>query len=229
MADDKRFYDKQGTAVNAIELMKGKTPQQIVALKLFSGIPVSEGCFKKEYLSYDGYMEIVKEKRGTGDYKDRALGKLGLDEEQVKEIDPVCFEGFRFEYDKLQPYTSFVNQRYVSSMYEITWIFFGNDQVYVYNHSFDTTDETKSDRTLEYFYKDITAFVTSSDTVEKKIWVSEGSGCSAKVESQQKSITSELFSIKVPGDTFACALREADNYATAISAMKQKLREMKNK
>jgi hypothetical protein len=221
MANVETFYDKQGNSVTGIELMKGKSGSQITALKLFNGIPVETGCMKKVYLSYNGYMDIVKAQRGTGDYKDRALDKLGIDEDQVKEIEPVCFEGFRFDYDKLPPYAALVDNHYVASMYEITWIFFGNDQVYVYNHAFDTTDQTMSDRTLEYFYKDITAFVTSSDTVSKKIWKNG--------ESQMINVTSELFSIKVPGDTFACALSNADNYAKAIAAMKQKLREMKTK
>ena len=228
MAKEQVFRDKFGNNVSLKELMKGKDAQQQVATKFFCGIPVKEGCFKKEFLTLEGYTEVVKSKRGSGNYKDRALNKLGIDEDQVKEIDPVCFEGYRYDYPKLEPFTSFVDGTFVASMYEITWIFFGNDQVYVYNHSFDTTDATQSDKTLEYFYKDITAFATSSDSVPRKVWITEGKGCSAKSESQTKNINSDLFQIKVPGDTFACALKSAGEYSSAISAMKQKLRDKKN-
>lgn len=228
MAEKKLYTDKFGNNVQLEELMKGKNAQQVVAMKFFYGMPVKEGCFKKEYLSLEGYSDIVQEKRGSGDYKDRALNKLGIDEDQVKEIDPVCFEGYRYDYPKLEPFTTFIGGKFVSSMYEITWIFFGSDQVYVYNHSFDTTDTTQSDKTLEYFYQDITAFATSSDSVPRKVWITEGTGCSAKSESQTKNIDSDLFQIKVPGDSFACALKSAEEYSAAISAMKQKLRDKKN-
>ncbi|MDA8226365.1 MAG: hypothetical protein M0T74_01435 [Desulfitobacterium hafniense] len=228
MADEKLYRDKFGNNVSLKELMKGKDPQQNAATKFFFGIPIKEGCFKKEFLTLAGYNEIVHAKRGTGNYKDKALIKLGLDEDQVKEVDPVCFEGYRFEYPKLEPFSKYIDGTFVSSMYEITWIFFGNDQVYVYNHSFDTTDSTESDKTLEYFYKDITAFATSSDSVPRKVWITTKKGCSSETESQTKNVNSDLFQIKVPGDTFSCALRSAEEYTTAISAMKQKLRDKKN-
>ena len=227
MAEKATYTDKQGNEVSLEELIKGKNPEQVKALKFFHGVPVNEGCFKKEYMSDSGYMQIVKAKQDQSGLRDRALQKLGIDEDQVKEIEPVCFEGFRYEYSKLEPYTSFLGNTPVSSMYETTWLFFGDDQVYVYNHAFDTTDDTLVDTTQEYFYKDITAFATRSDNVQRKVWMVKKKGCSSYRESQMKNVNSELFRIVVPGEVFECAYRDIGGAAQQVAAMKQKLREKK--
>jgi len=222
------YTDKQGNQVSLDELLKGKTPDQVRALKFFHGIPVSEGCLKKGYMSEADYMQLVNRKQGESGLKQRALSKLGIDEDQVREIDPVCFQGFRFEFNKLHPYTSFMSMP-VSSMFETTWLFFGDEQVYVYNHAFDTTDETLVDTTQEYFYGDITAFATRSDSVQSKVWVVKSEGCTSSRVSAMKNVTTELFRIVVPGEVFECAFRDDGSAAKQVAAMKQKLREKKQR
>ena len=78
MAEETKYTDKHGNEVTLEELLKGKNPEQTKALKFFHGIPISEGCFKKEYLKGDAYMRIVKSKLGQSDLKQRALQKLAL-------------------------------------------------------------------------------------------------------------------------------------------------------
>lgn len=227
---DETYMDKQGNNVTLKELLKDKTEDQIKAIKFFKGIPINEGCFKKEYLHLDAYQKLVSTKAGDSSHKEHALQKLGLDEDQVCEIEPVCFEGYRYSYNKLEPYTGGVGDRFVSSMFETTWLFFGDEQVYMYNQSFDTTDSTLFQTTSEYFYSDITAFSTRSDNVERKIWFLEGSGCSSERVSKLTSVNEELFRIVVPGEEFACAYNDDDgNTQKKVSAMKQKLREKKQK
>jgi hypothetical protein len=227
---EETYTDKQGNDVTLEELLKDRTEEQVKAIKFFKGIPINEGCFKKEYLSLDAYEKIISGKLGDSSLKEYALQKLGLDEDQVCEIEPVCFRGYRYAYTKLEPYTTGSDGRYVSSMYETTWLFFGDEQVYVYNHAFDTTDSTLFDTTSEYFYSDVTAFATRSDNVERKIWFLEGSGCSSERVSKSKSVNSELFRIVVPGEVFECAYDDDDDTTQKkVSAMKQKLREKKQK
>lgn len=228
MAKKIKYTDKQGNAVTLEELLKGKSPEQTKAIKFFHGIPIKEGCFKKEYLKGEAYLQIVKEKQGKIDLKERALQKLGVDEDQVREIEPVCLVGFRDDHSKIKSYPGyFVGGTLVSSVYEVTWIFFGDDQVYVYNHAFDTTDESLVDATREYFYKDITAFATSSNSIQKKVWVVKEQGCSTSRVSEMRMMNSELFRIVVPGEVFECAYRDQGHSAEMISAMKQKLRDKK--
>ena len=220
------YTDKEGNDVTLGELVKNKTADQVKALKFFQGIPISQGCFSKQYLSESEYQALVRAKRGEGN-RDRALKKLGIDEDQVREIAPVCFEGYRYEYSKLRPYTTFVEGSFYSSMYEVTWLFFGDDQVYVHNYAFDTTDNTVMDTTQEYFYKDITAFATRSDSVQRKLWIVKKDGCARTRESQSKNVETDMFRIVVPGEVFECAYRNVENASQQISAMKQKLREKK--
>jgi hypothetical protein len=228
MADtDDKFTDKQGNAVSLEELMKGKSPPQQEALKYFLGIPIKEGCFKKEYLTGETYLGLIQTRRDSLDLKERALQKLGIDEDEVTEIEPVCFEGFREDDKKMNPYVSYVGNQVVSSMYEVTWLFFGDEQLYLYHHAFDSTDDSIIDSTQEYFYKDITAFSTSSDSIQKKVWVVKESTCSSTRESEMRTLTSDLFRIVVPGEVFLCAYTDDGESTQRISAMKQKLREKK--
>jgi hypothetical protein len=226
MADSK-FTDKQGNEVSLDELLKGKTPEQIKALKFFSGTPIEEGCFSKKYLTQEAYMEIVSARLSQFDSKQRALAKLGLDEDQVKEIDPVCFTGFRYTHSTINPWFIKVGKEWCSSMWEITWLFFGNEQVFVYHHGFDTTDDSLVDTTQEYFYKDITAFATSSESSQKKVWEVKSEGCVSNRVSTMATTSTEVFRIVVPGEVFSCVYKEDSTSSQKISAMKQKLREMK--
>ncbi|MDB2576437.1 hypothetical protein N9Z54_04450 [Planctomycetota bacterium] len=226
------YTDKQGNVVGLQELLKGKKGKQLQALKLFHCIPISEGCFSKEYLTLAAYERIVDAKRDGLDLRRRAIEKLGIDEDQVREIDPICLEGYREFHDKINPYLADAidgkgEGSMVSSMYEVTWLFFGDEQVFVYNHGFDTTDDSLVDTTQEYFYQDITSFVTSSESVQKKIWNVNGEGCSSLRKSEMRMVNSELFRIVVPGETFTCAYHDDGDTARQISAMKQKLREKK--
>ena len=75
----------------------------------------------------------------------------------------------------------------------------------------------------------MTSFATKSDSCQKKVWVMDGEGCTANKSKQDKQINEELFRIVVPGDAFECAYSDDGTALTKISAMKQKLREKKQK
>ena len=87
-------------------------------------------------------------------------------------------------------------------------------------------EEGKKEHTEEYFYKDITNFSTTSDTVEKE--VPEVSGCNNNVEYVMKSVDYTRFALVVPGDKLYCSMDQSDEYEAAIQGMKAKLREKKN-
>jgi hypothetical protein len=80
----------------------------------------------------------------------------------------------------------------------------------------------KKEQTLEYFYKDVTNFATSSDTEETEVWNKK-----AKKFMKEK-INSNRFTIVVPGDKFYCSLKQNDETERAIQGMKALLREKKN-
>jgi hypothetical protein len=231
---DATHLDRYGNSVSIDELIKNRSPSEQTAIRYFQSVPEKKGCFSKTFTTDAEYLEIVNEQVGSlEDRKARALSKLGLDEEQVNEIPPVCFQGFTFLEDDVKGIkhdwvrlTS--NDRLVLPTKELTWLFFGNDQVYVYKVRVDTCDNSlKSERTQEYFYRDVTAFASSSDSVRTKVPVIK-TGCGSQtVEYVDRSIEKESFRIVVPGEIFECPVSPEDDNESKISAMKQKLREKK--
>jgi hypothetical protein len=229
--DDKdgKIQDKSGHYVTEEELLKGRTEDQITSLKFLLQIGDSAGCFKMEYVLPEAYMAIVA-KKAESYTKSLALDALGVDEDQVQEIDPVCFQGFDFDFDP--KYLYFSNNGAFSSVYEVTWIFFGTEQVYVYRHLFDTTDDTSVDQTEEYFYKDIISFTTENKSVQENVLeVNVPSGCGKKEPQRtysSKMVKSAKFKIGLPGESFRCSYSEGDgSVSSKVNAMKQKLREKK--
>lgn len=170
---------------------------------------VREGCGAKT-ISDEQYYSIVANARSQYNSMGRALDKIGIDEDEVKEIPPVYFEGFRFT-NAFAKKTA--NGRWVSSTYEITWLFFSDSQVHVYRCRFNLDDDNKTEITDEYFYKDITSFTTISEEETTR---------------NDEKIPTETFRMRGSGIDFECSLTEMRDFETSIKGMKQKLREKKN-
>jgi hypothetical protein len=204
-------------------LCKGRTPEQQSVIKYFLS---TGGCFSKG-LSDEAYEGIVQKKAKSMDFKQKALDKIGLDESQVNEIPPVHFEGYQF--DEKKGYAKLGKDRiWRSSIYQISWLFFSNTQVYVYQYTFNLDEDGKKESTEEYFYKDITNFSTSSDTVEKPV-VEVAGGCLGKQSKFiRKNVETERFALVVPGDKFYCSMDKKSDTEGVIQAMKAKLREKKS-
>lgn len=200
--------------------LKGKTPEQQEVIKYFY---TAGGCGAKTTTD-ERFDEIVKNKLNSLDTKKRALGKIGLDEDELKEIPPVFFHGFEFD-GALTAEGSDGRSR--SSKYSATWLFFNNSQVFMYSILFDLASDSKNERTEEYFYKDITNFSTSNASIELTAFTKAG-GCSKKESVNKKTAETSMFALIVPGDKFSCSTSGVANADQAVQAMKQKLREKKN-
>jgi hypothetical protein len=218
-----------GAAMGAISakaemdrLLKGRTPEQQDVIKYFLK---SEGCFSKN-MTDGAYETLVRNRINSGNFKQKALDKIGLDESQVNEIPPVYFEGYLFD-EKKGLAKAGKDHEWRSSIYQISYLFFSNTQVYVYQYTFNMDEDGKKEATEEYFYKDITNFSTSSDTVERPVTVEKGGCLGKKTELVRKTIDVEKFALVVPGDKFYCSLSKKDDTEGVIQAMKAKLREKK--
>jgi len=205
-------------------LLRGKTKEQQEIIKFFYG--ASGGCLSNG-MTAEEYRQKVRERLQVLDTKEMALRKLGIDEEEVQEIAPVTFAGYVInnKVENLVIRTS--PNTWVSSEYMITWLFFGEREVFIYQYSFSMTSDSKKENTLQYFYQDITNFTASSETYQKTIVAS--SGCLTGTKYMQESANSDQFKIIVPGDTLRCSMTPSDNTDAAIRAMRNKLREMKNR
>lgn len=196
--------------------IKGRTDEQAAVIRYFCNDPK---CLSKQPISDAEYDEMVLAVLRSNDYKKKALDKIGLDEDQVKEIEPVHFEGF--QYDKQSLAKQGDDGKYRSSKYQVSWLFFSSTQVYLYQNTFNMDEDGKKESTEEYFYKDITNFSTSSDTVETPFYDEETG------KDILKNVDSNRFAITVPGDKFYCSLEQNDYTENAIRGMKSMLREKK--
>jgi len=204
------------------EAIKGKTQQQVDVITYFFG--GKGGCAGGKTLSDAEYVNLVNQKVGNLNLYQKALDKLGLDREQVKEIDPVCFSGWYHSGKKT--YWRRGNDRVLrSSAYQVTWLFFSSSQVYCYQYLINMDEDSKREDSQEYFYRDIVNFSTTTEAVEYMQRV--GGGCMKEPEVKRFTDDTDVFRLVVPGDKFTCAYTQSDAVTRSIRAMQQKLREKK--
>ena len=201
--------------------LKGRTPDQQKVIKYFYG---DAGCLSRG-MSDAEYEEMLKRTVAGIDFKRKALNKIGLDESEVAEIQPVHFEGYVFDEKKAYARKGSDNV-WRSSMYQISWLFFSDTQVYVYQYTLNMDEDGKKESTEEYFYRDITNFSTASDTVEHE--TVDKISCTGKTSYKRSQVTTDKFALIVPGDKFYCAMEQNSYSESAIQGMKAKLREKKN-
>ncbi len=196
---------------------KNRSEEQKKVIRYF----MRDGCLALGLLKDEEYEALVAKKIKSMDFKQKALNKIGLDESELQEIEPVSFEGYWF--DEKKTFSKYgKDKKWRSSAYQISWLFFSSTQVYLYQYTFNLDEDGKMEKTEEYFYKDITNFQTISDTIETPIWDPK------KDKSILVNIDKNRFAVTVPGDKFLCSLEQNDYTERAIQAMKAKLREKKN-
>ena len=148
--------------------------------------------------------------------KEKALQKLGIDEDQVTEISPIFFDGYAFNNFE-DPYFKKEGNRWRSSNYEAAAFFFSAEQVYCYKFILSLTQNSTKESTEEYFYKDIVAAATQSDIFSHK----EGKN--------SISIKHEFFQLTTSGGTsISASFRDHVQAERSINGMKQLLRAKKS-
>jgi len=194
------------------------------------GIEQKSGCFsgktETKTMTAQEYMHFVRSRVEHLKIKNKALGKLGIDEDQVTEIAPVEFRGFK--HTDVTQY-----KERCSNLYEVTWLFFSADQLYAYSILLDMVSDSVKERTEEYFYKDVTNFSSATDSIEKLEQVANFTkgGCMKPDETtythKKTILETSIFKIVVPGESFTCEMEATGEIEKRIQGMKQKLREKK--
>lgn len=217
-------------------LKKGRSPDQQKAIDYFFGAKKS-GCLSG-LLNKTGpcddkeYDDVVLRKLNELGAKARALSKIGMVEEQVNEIDPVRVFGFEGRGNSVgNLYKAKIGDdgRWRSSVFSVTWLFFSDCQVIMYNVCFDLLSDSMSERTEDYFYSDITNFSTVTDSEDHIDVSTTTKGCFGKMQDNVNKIivSYNSFSLIVPGDKFRCSVSGVANVTQTIQGIKQKLREKK--
>lgn len=154
---------------------------------------------------YDG--EVSKQ---LNNINGRALNKLGVDEDEVKEIAPISFDGY--VYKGANHFKIGKDNLYRTDKYESVVLFFSQNEVHCYTYRFDTTLDKKTEETDVYFYKDIVSVSTASD--------------SARLGNE--NVDYEYFKLTTAGGTaLTVSLRDVNNAQKSINAMRALLREKK--
>lgn len=175
--------------------------------------------YNERYKTWDAELEKFYDKTvASMNVKQSAMKKIGIDEEDVKEVAPFSIHGQT--YDGWYRFGADGNIR--TDDREITWLFFSKDQVYLYTVSFSLTGRNrKIENTQEFFYSDIVSVSTGSISKTLNTQKSAGGG-------KEETVEAEEFRLVVPGDKISFAFTSNNDISRSVQAMKTKIREKKN-
>lgn len=157
---------------------------------------------------YDKAVQLVLEF-----LKEQALEKLGVDEDEVSEIEPILFGGYDYSNYTLSKQGE--DGIWRTNKYEVVYLFFSQNEVHCYTLEFSTSESKTRESTDVYFYKD----VVSVSTCSKSEKILEG-----------YEYEHEMFKLVTAGGTaLEVSLTDVENSRNSINAMRQLLREKKAK
>ena len=142
--------------------------------------------------------------------KEQALEKLGVDEDEVSEIEPILFGGYDFSNYTLSKQGK--DGIWRTNKYEVVYLFFSQNEVHCYTLEFSTSESKSIESTDVYFYKDVVSVST----------------CSKSVKIEGYEYEHEMFKLVTAGGTvLEVSLKDVENSRNSINAMRQLLREKK--
>lgn len=222
------------------ELCRGRSPDQKKVIRYFAN---DRGCLN--FISDQDFDLIKEEKTEPIGYKNRAIQKLGIDEDEVKEVEPFCVIGPVKEYSgnkKGYPCRKLAEDgHYRYTCYTVSWIFCSAEQLYVYSYDVHLDSDEKRERAEEYFLKDINNITTQEEIEEEtageylgclgggKLTPAEmrelNAGC--LVHKTRVKVPYYGLQINVPGERLVLPMRleEMGTVENAIQAIKSKIRE----
>lgn len=203
-------------ATQKVLKQKKRTAEQEKVIRYFLN---ESGCIYDHRMSDAAYDEMVA-KFLSQDFRTKALAKIGLDEEEVKEIEPIFLHNYNFT--KAYARTG-ADGLWRSSSYQVSYLFFSSTQVYLYQETINFDCDEKRVSTEELYYKDVTSFSASTETEEVTVDFDKKTG-----NAILGNVESTRFKIVVPGDKFYAAMQPTPENERAIQGLKSKLREKKN-
>lgn len=216
-------------------LKHGKTKDQKRVIDFFADFygASTGGCLKNlSTMKLDEYEKMILDRCNSLNIKQRALQRIGLDESEISEINPISLHSYVYTASKIssnEVLLKIVNDVAVTSKYEVTWLFFSQQQIYAYSIEFDMISDEIVEDVQEFFYSDITCFETVNHLVENIRYDLKGclktKGClNATVKN---NYVVDSFVITVPGKEFSVSMRNSGNQFSSIQAAKAMLREKK--
>jgi hypothetical protein len=195
--------------------LRGKTDEQKRIIKYFHAKGILAFLFPVTDADFDA---ILKKKVAEYNIFQMALKKIGLDVDEVREINPIFFDGYYSSGGAAVKLGK--DMVYRTSKYQMSCLLFSSTQVYLYSFIFDLKSNETNEHTEEYFYKDVTSVTTDTNIIE----IRYVNGCLG-IDVRRVSVPLFSFRLVVPGDSFSCVMDEEAE--PAIQGMKAKLREKK--
>lgn len=163
---------------------------------------------KKKIVTDMDYDQSVFE--GIVNLKDLALSRLGIDEDEVKEIPPITLDSYCYDGANLGKIG--VDGKWRTNQYKCIMLFFSANEVHCYTYQFSTTTNAKTEATDVYFYRDIVSASTASENINFL----------------GRTINNESFKLTTTGGTsISVNLYNDENALQSINAMRALLREKK--
>lgn len=142
--------------------------------------------------------------------KERAMRKLGVDEDEVSEVAPISFDGYVYNNAQIK---CGKDGKFRSNKYEAVMFFFSANEVHCYTYNFCITDGTQRESTDVYFYKDLVSVSTQTDGKE---FVDH-----SKKKAKTVKFDYEYFKLTTTGGTsISCSVRDVDTAQRSINGMR---------
>jgi len=168
------------------------------------------------------FIKNVKNFCNAKSLKQEAIDALGLDESELIEIEPIFFENFYLDLDKIEEQANVNSSGFLTklayakdyfwkidnnvlqtSKYQVTWLFCTQKQVCIYEKTFNLVKDETDTLTQQYLWKHITSI--------------------AAVTNKVKNQKCDYLEIGVTGDKYTCVMERNDDTNKAIQAIKRKL------
>lgn len=195
-------------AIIFLDGLSGSAGAAIVGLLLLAG-GIAFIVMKKKGIVTDAEYDASVSSM-LNNMQAKALNKLGIDEDEVKEIAPISFDGY--VYKGASQAKKGEDGLWRTNKYESVILFFSEHEVHCYTYNFDTTQQKQTEATDVYFYKDIVSVSTASDTVQVL----------------GQNVDYEYFKLTTAGGTaLSVSLRDVSNAQRSINAMRALLKTKK--
>lgn len=145
----------------------------------------------------------------------RALKKLGVDEDEVREISPIMFDGYR--YDNGAKIKQGKDGKYRSNKYQAVIFFFSSNEVHCYTYDFSLTEDSQRESTDVYFYKDLVSVSTQTEGTSYSV----GKGKSSQFDYEYFKLTT------TGGTSISCNVRNVDDAQRSINGMRSLIKSKK--
>ena len=144
----------------------------------------------------------------------RALKKLGIDEDEVREIAPIMFDGYKYDHAQIKRGK---DGKYRSNKYQAVIFFFSANEVHCYTYDFSLTEDSQRESTDVYFYKDLVSVSTQTEGTSYSV----GKGKSSQFDYEYFKLTT------TGGTSISCNVRNVDDAQRSINGMRSLIKSKK--